>query len=146
MTGLNHALTGALVAAAIDEPAIALPAALLSHFVIDMIPHWDYRLPEVLKPLAVMMDFTLSLSLLLILAVTVDASPRMIIAGGILGILPDAMWLPGIVVGKEVPKSGKSVLHRVRRIHSKLQWSETRSGLIVEIIWLPLMIILLYNL
>jgi hypothetical protein len=46
MTGINHAVTGALVAAAINKPALALPAALLSHFAADIIPHWNYRAPR----------------------------------------------------------------------------------------------------
>lgn len=45
MTLAAHALVGAAIAAAVPQhPAFALSAAFLSHFVVDAIPHWDYRL------------------------------------------------------------------------------------------------------
>lgn len=40
MQALNHVAFGALVGAAVHEPAIALPIALASHFVMDAIPHY----------------------------------------------------------------------------------------------------------
>lgn len=44
MTATNHALTGAVIALAINEPWLAIPLAFLSHFAIDAIPHWDYAI------------------------------------------------------------------------------------------------------
>ena len=41
MTATAHALVGGAIAAAIPNPAIALPLAALSHPILDMIPHWD---------------------------------------------------------------------------------------------------------
>lgn len=40
MTGLNHALTGAAIALAIRQPIIAPIVAFLSHFVLDVLPHF----------------------------------------------------------------------------------------------------------
>jgi hypothetical protein len=40
MTATNHALTGAIIGLVVGEPLLALPAALLSHFVCDAIPHF----------------------------------------------------------------------------------------------------------
>ena len=146
MTGLNHAVTGALVAASINKPILALPAALLSHFAVDMIPHWNYKIKGDLQQLAMMMDLTLLLSVLLILSVTVDGSTRLIIAGGFLGILPDAMWLPELLKGKQPKIDGKSLWLRLRRLHSKIQWSETSNGIYVEIVWLMATLFLIYKL
>ncbi len=42
MTATAHALVGGAIAAAIPNPAIAIPLALASHPVLDMIPHWDF--------------------------------------------------------------------------------------------------------
>lgn len=41
MTATAHALMGGAIAASIQNPAIGLPLAALSHPLIDMIPHWD---------------------------------------------------------------------------------------------------------
>lgn len=42
MTATNHALSGALIAAFLPPP-IAIPAAFLSHFVLDAIPHFGFK-------------------------------------------------------------------------------------------------------
>ena len=41
MLSTPHLLVGAAIAHSIPEPAISLPAAFLSHFVLDAAPHWD---------------------------------------------------------------------------------------------------------
>lgn len=41
MTATGHAVIGAVIAAKIGNPALAIPIALLSHVVADAFPHWD---------------------------------------------------------------------------------------------------------
>lgn len=41
MTATGHAVIGTVIAAKIGNPALAIPIALASHIVADMIPHWD---------------------------------------------------------------------------------------------------------
>ena len=41
MTATAHALIGIAIAAAIHNPYIAIPVALLSHIPCDLTPHWD---------------------------------------------------------------------------------------------------------
>lgn len=41
MTATGHAVIGAVIAAKIINPALAIPLALTSHVVADIIPHWD---------------------------------------------------------------------------------------------------------
>jgi len=148
VTGINHALTGAAVAALIDKPVLALPAALLSHFAADMVPHWDYKVRGGvngrLKVMAV--DLALSLALLLILAATVDAVPWVVLAGGLLGISPDTMWLRFFMTGKpSIHGNRKSFINRIREFHSWIQWSETGSGIYVEAVWFVLVLILVFQ-
>jgi len=40
LRAINHALTGAVIGLVIGEPVIAVPAALASHFICDVIPHY----------------------------------------------------------------------------------------------------------
>ena len=41
----NHAITGAALASLVpNEPLIGFSVGFLSHFVLDAIPHWDYKL------------------------------------------------------------------------------------------------------
>jgi hypothetical protein len=39
MRAINHALTGATIGLVSGEPLFAVPTALVSHFLLDMIPH-----------------------------------------------------------------------------------------------------------
>ena len=109
-----------------------------------MILHWDYGVKNIYRQLAIITDLTLSLLLLLTLSIMFNDSARMIIAGGLLGILPDAMWLPEIISGKPAAMDGKHLLHRVRFFHHKIQ-HELAGGLIVEIIWFIAMTVIVFH-
>jgi len=41
MLELPHAIIGATIASKIPNPLISLPLAFLSHFLVDLIPHWN---------------------------------------------------------------------------------------------------------
>jgi hypothetical protein len=41
MTATAHALIGVTIAAAVHNPALAIPLAILSHIPCDLVPHWD---------------------------------------------------------------------------------------------------------
>lgn len=41
MTATAHALIGASIAATIANPVIGIPLAFASHFLADLVPHWD---------------------------------------------------------------------------------------------------------
>ena len=41
MLSVSHALTGAVIAVKVSNPALAIPLILLSHYLEDMVPHWD---------------------------------------------------------------------------------------------------------
>ncbi|MBI4097468.1 MAG: hypothetical protein HY426_00325 [Candidatus Levybacteria bacterium] len=41
MTATGHALIGTVIAAKVGDPALAIPLALGSHILADMLPHWD---------------------------------------------------------------------------------------------------------
>lgn len=148
MVGVNHVATGVLVAVAIDKPVLALALAFLSHFVIDAIPHWNYKIANnpAYRQLAMAMDLTFSLSLLMILSVSLDASTRLVIACGFLALLPDAMWLPHILQGKKAPKNRNNPLHWLRKFHGWLQWSETSKGAYIEVAWFVITIFLILQL
>lgn len=148
MTGFNHAVTGALVAATFNKPLVSLPLALLSHFIVDAIPHWNYKAPGGLRGRQVVMflDLVLSLTLLAILALTVNAAPWLIIAGGLLSILPDTMWLKFFITGRPSISGNKQrFINRLRQFHHWIQWSETNKGIFVELLWFPMMFWLIYQ-
>lgn len=142
MTGLNHAVTGALVAVVVKEPLIALPVALLSHFVIDSLPHWDYAVPNhpAIRRLVIGSDMMLSLLLIVALALVAGDKAWLVLACGFLAILPDSMWLPYILYGKPSLTDKNTPLNLLRRFHFKIQWSESPAGIFVEMAWFAAML------
>lgn len=146
MIATNHALTGALVATAIGEPLLGLPAALLSHFVIDAIPHWNYQVPggPRLRQTVIGFDILSSAIVIIILAWALDVNFWLFALGGMLAILPDTMWLPNIISDKLTEKDGSSLLHMLRRLHKKIQWSETTKGLFIELAYLVSLLIITF--
>lgn len=44
MLELPHVIVGATIATTIGQPALALPLAILSNFILDIIPHWNPHL------------------------------------------------------------------------------------------------------
>lgn len=106
MLEFAHAATGAIIAYKINSPALALPLAFGSHFLIDQLPHWNFNLDdEKLKQgkitLSTMIFIFLDsfLGLILGLLVAAQAFPNwskiiVIIAGAFLGVLPDLLEAP----------------------------------------------------
>jgi hypothetical protein len=47
MLDASHALIGASIAKLVPHPYLGLPLALASHFLADLIPHWDLRTRKV---------------------------------------------------------------------------------------------------
>lgn len=93
MTATNHLLVGALLGAVLPLP-VAIPAAFMSHFVLDKIPHygiednkrngsWSYKS-------VVLIDIVLSLSLV---AVMIGLQKWSMLIAGMFAYLPDATFV-----------------------------------------------------
>lgn len=145
MTGLNHGMTGAVIALVVKNPAAAVPLAFLSHFVQDMIPHWDYGVRRVGDPngnfftrrfnLSLLADFLLSVGMMILLAFLFPAHKWLIWGCMVAAASPDLMWAYYRLYRQHI-KRGKVIhLDPLARLHAKIQWSQTGAGLIVEILW-----------
>jgi hypothetical protein len=101
-----HAVVGAAIATAIPNPFIAIPLAFLSHFALDMTPHWNPHISTELKKygsvtqkskLIIYADVAVAGLITLFLASRVlpDSGHAMTIAlSGFSGILPDVIEAP----------------------------------------------------
>lgn len=143
MTTLNHAVTGAVIAVAIKKPLLAIPLALISHYVCDIIPHFGIhehdhalrnasRLFRVITSLSVvgmvtLLIFTPFLSYRGVSWVTVMAC---IIAANV----PDAVWIPNFI--RQVKRGQERAFGAFNRFHQAIQWYEKPLGLSVEALWL----------
>lgn len=98
MQGTPHLLAGAALACALKRPGLALPAAFLSHFLLDLTPHLDAHAvwgipdggPTRGEVLAATVDGIVGLTLLAILA-RGHPTPRLVWLGALSGILIDLL-------------------------------------------------------
>ena len=88
-----------VIAAAIPNPLVSLPLAFLSHFAVDMLPHWNWE-PDT-RPLS-LLGIVLDLILLEILVgYLAFQSPLQLnlAVGAFSAILPDLLEAPHIFFG-----------------------------------------------
>jgi len=92
-----HLLTGALVASKIANPFLGIGASVLSHFVLDTIPHQEYNidrirtknwrkaLPDILK---IAVDFSVGMGLILYFT----KFNLFLAMAGLAALIPDGLW------------------------------------------------------
>ncbi len=85
-----HALAGAVLGTQTVQPAIAAVGGVVSHALLDELPHRDTKHPAVIA-----VDLAAALVLLGVLAGDTPASP--VVAGALAGMLPDVEFLLMVV-------------------------------------------------
>lgn len=133
MTGSNHVVAGALIGAVVIQPAVAVPAALASHFIMDALPHYgDNNRNSWLNRHFKYVLATDGLIMVLFLAgiailQPIDWSLMMLCA--LFAVLPDVIWLPHYLADlRRDPKP----LGRFARFSKWIQWGERPWGIYIE--------------
>ena len=115
MLELPHTVVGAAIAAKVGNPALALPLAFASHFILDMVPHWNPHLNTEIREkgklsvttnVIIVGDILLSLVGGLLIASTALPNQEaftVIILGALMGVLPDALEAPYFFLGWKYP-------------------------------------------
>lgn len=138
MTATNHAITGAVIGLVVGQPLIALPAALVSHFICDALPHFrsaqkgesflrakwfaSYLVAEVILCAIIVIIFAYVRPLhwqLAVLCAFVAAAPDLASYERFKKARQHRLYKPGAYV----------------RFASKIQWFERPIGAVVEIAW-----------
>lgn len=141
MTLTAHAVVGAAVVAALPgHPLLGISAAFASHFLVDAIPHYDYRIrsasihPKKGAPMkfdkALLLDFfsigsDFALGILLgVLLFSTPATRWLIAAGAFAGMFPDALQF----AYTRMPR----LLGPLQRFH---QWIHSPNGMRSTPVW-----------
>lgn len=150
-----HTVVGVAIATAIPNPLIAVPIALVFHFLGDLVPHWDFyshtkredRL-EGWRPIAVMGEMAIGVAVgmyFTLHALWVLHNPMLslnIFLCGIASVLPDAMTGPSIYI-----KGIDNIFAIVHKIQHKLQFQAPLPwGLISQFVVMALCLILIASL
>lgn len=96
MTATNHTATGALIAAFLPNPLVAVPAALVSHLVLDMLPHYSGKEAHTDRKFFYVLggDAITASTLLLLIFVAQPSHWLLMIICGVVAASPDLLWLP----------------------------------------------------
>lgn len=136
MTATNHVLTGAVIALSVQNPVMALPLAIMSHFALDGLPHFDLKINDHRAGRFQMLlysDMFIASVVLLSIAATRPAVWPLMIICGVLAASPDLMWFPNYSRGL---KGQKPKDHGwAARFHSKVQWLTGPFGAVIELLW-----------
>jgi len=138
-----HTLVGVAIATNIPNPFIAVPLALLSHFLGDKVPHWDFysntKKEERIRgwrPLAVMGDLAVGVAIgvayttYFLWVKESELTALNIFLCGIAAVLPDALSSLSIIGSKE-----NKFLEILNKIQSKMQFQAPLPwGILTQII------------
>ena len=138
MTATNHALTGATIGLLVGQPWIALPAALLSHFVCDSIPHFGVNDPQALQrrwfSRLLLIDAAFCVVLVGLLALNQPLHWVLAAICAFVATASDLMWFKKYLrARRKQPATPERSL--LLRFHSRIQWFERPIGSLVEAAW-----------
>jgi len=139
MTGVNHGLTGGLIGKLLPLP-IALPVAFVSHFVLDMLPHYGISHKKRDKSTFWKVFFTFDVLATFSLAVyAISTRHYAMFLGGLVATMPDFLWVDQVIRNKSFILNTSQ--NRFSKWHTSIQRLEFPWGLWVE---LPLTVVLFY--
>lgn len=134
MTATTHSLVGASIGKLLPNPYFSIPLAIVSNFLMDLIPHWDTgtgwrNRPKILTFLATGIDVALGLALAFLLFGK-KTNPIYLAILVFAATLPDWLEAPYLFLGWDFPPF--SWFYKFQsKFHSKngLPW-----GIITQII------------
>ncbi len=142
MTATSHALTGAMIATVVKKPWLAIPLAFLSHFVCDAIPHFgivmSFGSPSMYIWLLV--DGLAAVTFAIFLVKKGVNSPVLLAVCGFAAMSPDLAWLYYGINGQ---LSNIATFDSVSRFHAIIQWYQHPAGILVEVFWITIMVVLI---
>lgn len=146
-----HAATGGMIALKIGHPLISLPLAILSHFALDLLPHWNPSLSKEKKnkgkissKTKLIIFFDCLIGLILGLKIAFGVLPNtnkaiLVILGCLAGILPDLIEAPYFFLNKNFPS-----LNGLIAFQNRHQWNiSIVTGIIFQLVFLLLIISLI---
>lgn len=146
MTGLNHTLTGAVIAVWVKDPGLAIPLSFISHFILDALPHFGVHYDDIFErnrdryfKMVTRTDFFFTLGLVIVMPALLHTVVdwKVTLACMLAAIAPDFIWMYRfwyeVRHGRVLPRS------RFSRFHKAIQRYERVWGIWVELGYASLM-------
>lgn len=146
-----HSSVGAAIGASTNNPFAAIPAALVSHLLLDSFPHTDIaHLAPLNKdgtmsniipkwvPIVVVFDLLLTIAIVTLGVLTYPERATAIILGAFFGIFPDFQYAPkfGPWLYKQFWYKGYAWLHENGHCHFPLSYAQRFYGFHPQILCL----------
>lgn len=145
MRAINHALTGAIIGLASGNVWVAAPAAVASHFALDVIPHHNFKGESMHRPIffkVLVLDFIFCMGFAGLLFYWRPNDWSLAIVCAFLAVAPDFMWFPKY---KRAKNGHQPVEHTgLIRFHHDIQWFQRPIGGAVEIAWFFTAVFMVY--
>jgi hypothetical protein len=145
MTTSNHIYAGAIIALTVKDPAVALPLALLSHFVLDALPHYGHEnYTEALKHRLTYVMESVNLIGIPLLVYLLWGQSVWVWLAAIVALSPDLAWVYRYTRYERrgrLPRDGL-----LTRFHKGIQRYEVHWGIYVEYMFFILFVCVLYRL
>lgn len=137
MTLTNHFITGVSIAVATKNPFIALPLALVSHYLLDSLPHYGFKDYESRNKLIFfsMIIFDLIIFALLIKSLISWSVPTWYFLAGVFAYLPDFAWYYTWAVTEKFGSLAPNHKSRLNNFHMRIQKYERLWGIVPEIVY-----------
>jgi len=131
----NHAFAGALIGLTIHNPFVAIPAALVSHFVCDAIPHFGmgegFIKTKAFRRLLIA-DAAFCGLLVVFLAVVAPTQWFLAAVCAFVATSPDLLWIP---LYRRTIQGKQFIFKGFYKFASDIQWFERPIGGLVELAW-----------
>ncbi len=140
MTATNHAITAANMAL-VTKQWWVLPLALLSHFALDMLPHYGEPTPEARATrfkTVLGVDMIMLLLFTWLVIMTAGQYTLLVLASMFLAMLPDSVWAYRMY--RERKDGELPMKNPITTFHANIQWGERYWGWIIEIGWFVAML------
>lgn len=137
MTGLNHTATGAVIALVVRQPALALPLALASHFVLDALPHFgvDHADKAQQTLLRKVVTYDAFATILLLLTVYLATRSLFVVVCMLITLVPDSIWFIKYGYDRQRGRAFSLPNDVFSRFHKRIQWGERPWAWRLELVW-----------
>lgn len=135
MTGINHAMTGALIVSVVSAPIIGLPLAFASHFVLDSLPHYGKDVGGISKLTKTLwlIDLIAVPTLVLTLLFSGMQDRYLFIAGIVAAVSPDFVWVYRLFIKEKFGTIPPGPKNKFNQFHSNIQKYEFKNGVFIEV-------------
>jgi hypothetical protein len=142
MMTTNHVLTGTLIGLTIHTPALALPIAFVSHFILDVLPHYGDS-DHIGKKFKMVLSLDILVASLVLIAMGIFRPMywQLGVLCAVIAASPDLVWLPMWL--HELKHESPGRMGIFSRFHKKIQWAETAKNYPFEFIWAGLCVLVL---